>query len=194
MHNTFNPASPATVPAAGPRTAGAVLADYAGDWALDPAATTITLKTRSMRGLLPVRGTFRAIRGTARARVNGHLSARLEVDAASLRTGLKIRDGHLRGGDFLAVASHPAITIDIEHAEITDATTVAGVLHARGTSVPVRFPVTVTRISPDEAEVSAQVLVNRSQLGITTRANGATTMACHLTVHGTSNPPADGSR
>lgn len=150
-----------------------------GEWALDPARTTVTMRTRTMWGLLPVSGTFRATGGQVRLTPGGGVTGRIEVDAASVSTGLKVRDGHLRGEDFLAVDDHPVLAVVVERVE---GTTGVGVLHAKARSVPVRLPVRVTRTGADEVELDADLEVDRSHVGIDISTRGATTMATRVSV------------
>lgn len=82
-------------------------------------ATRFELDERTVRvdftaslGPLRVEGKFGAVRGTLLIPGADIESATLEmaVDAASVTTGLPMRDQHLRGPSFLAVAQHPFIT------------------------------------------------------------------------------------
>lgn len=155
-----------------------------GTWLLDPRSTTIALRTRSMWGLLPVTGTFRAAGGHVHVTPAWGVTGRVEVDAGSIDTGLRIRDGHLRGADFLAVVGHPLITVDLQRVEATAGSwTAVGVLRVRGQALPLRFPISVTSSGPDEVHVAAELQVDRSQVGIGMRSNGATVMDNRLVVH-----------
>jgi polyisoprenoid-binding protein YceI len=75
---------------------------------LDPERTAIEWRTRSM-GLIPVRGTATAVSGEARITPGGSATGTLRIDAASIATGNKRRDEHLRSKHFLDVAAAPMI-------------------------------------------------------------------------------------
>lgn len=77
---------------------------------LDPASLQVGF-TASL-GPFPVRGSFGDVRGVLEIPPAGieHAALTVEVGAASLTTGLAMRDRHLRGPSFLDAAHHPCIT------------------------------------------------------------------------------------
>lgn len=79
-------------------------------WAIDPTHTDVAFSVRHM-GLSTVRGRFDTVRGTVETGADGRPTAiRVELDTASINTGTKDRDAHLRSGDFFDAAAHPTIT------------------------------------------------------------------------------------
>ena len=61
-------------------------------------------------GLITVRGTFSGVRGTVEVPGNGEPpDVFITVDSQSVRTGIALRDRHLRGLRFLDAARHPVI-------------------------------------------------------------------------------------
>ena len=68
-------------------------------------------------GVIHVRGSFRAIAGTLVVPGSGAEDATIsfEVDAASVRTGISLRDHHLSGMRFLDSKPHPTIRFDSDH-------------------------------------------------------------------------------
>src|SRR5580698_5241100 len=58
----------------------------AGNWTLDPARSTATLKSRSVWGLVPVKGTFRKIEGAGTVSPTGEVTGRIDLAADSLET------------------------------------------------------------------------------------------------------------
>lgn len=69
----------------------------------------------------------------------------LEIQAASIDTGIADRDEHLRSEDFFDVANHPVLRF--ESASITGSApvyTVRGTLRMRGVAREVEFPLLVT--------------------------------------------------
>jgi polyisoprenoid-binding protein YceI len=80
-------------------------------WTLDPTHSLVGFSAKHMV-ITTVRGRFNEVKGTleldrenpARSRVS------VEIPTATIDTGVKQRDDHLRGGDFLEVEKYPAIT------------------------------------------------------------------------------------
>ncbi len=76
-------------------------------WRIDPAATRVHFEVRHF-GTSTSRGRFERVAGSIvldRAARSGEVS--IEVDTASVSTGLPPFDTMLRGGELLAVAAHP---------------------------------------------------------------------------------------
>jgi polyisoprenoid-binding protein YceI len=78
---------------------------------LTPDNVVITMSVRWLGGLI-VRGRFMDVRGTIHvpATDDDTAAVTVEVGAGSLRTGVSLRDRHLRGPLFLDAARHPTIT------------------------------------------------------------------------------------
>ena len=96
--------------------------EWTGDWQLDPERTTLEFHSPTFWGLAHVKGTFGGVSGSGRAAetdegidVTGHL----EIDAASVHTGIRKRDEHLRSPDFFDVQAFPSIAVVVESAEVT---------------------------------------------------------------------------
>ena len=124
----------------------------------------MAFRTRHLFGLAPVRGTFRVQAGTvdvteplASSRV------RLEIDAASFRTGLGARDVTVRSARFLDTGWHPVMVFV---AETTDGDTLDGALTVCGTTGPVRLPFELS-VQPDGSFTArAAVRIDRTDFGI----------------------------
>src|SRR6202042_1670696 len=89
-------------------------AALAGTWVLDPARSTVRLRSKSMWGLVPVKGTFGTVTGEGTVSPEGEISGTVTVDAASVDTGTAKRDQHLRSGDFFAVDTYPNIVFAVD--------------------------------------------------------------------------------
>src|ERR1700743_2531230 len=86
----------------------------AGSWTLDAGRSEIGLKSKSMWGLVPVKGVFREVAGTGTVSASGEVTGTVTVAAASIDTKNKKRDDHLRSADFFDVGNTPAITFVAE--------------------------------------------------------------------------------
>ncbi|MFI0979217.1 YceI family protein [Streptomyces sp. NPDC021093] len=80
-----------------------------GMWTIDPPHTAIRFIAKHV-GMANVHGRFQKFEGGVRVAANPEESeVRVRIEAASLTTGNKTRDNHLRSGDFLDVENYPYI-------------------------------------------------------------------------------------
>ncbi|MFF9338289.1 MULTISPECIES: YceI family protein [unclassified Streptomyces] len=80
-----------------------------GDWEIDPTHSQIGFTARHI-GLARIHGRFNSFAGAVRiADRMEHSAMHVVIDAASIDTGVQMRDDHLRSGDFLDVGVHPTI-------------------------------------------------------------------------------------
>jgi polyisoprenoid-binding protein YceI len=159
-------------------------ASLAGNWTLDPAKSTIGLKSRSMWGLAPVKGVFREVSGQGMVSPAGEVSGTITVAAASVDTKNKKRDEHLRSADFFQVTENPDITFTVDRiTPASDGVTVSGQLTARGQTHPVSFPARVSVSGGDEVWLDGEVQVDRSGFGMTWSPMGLASMKNTITVH-----------
>ncbi|GHA68930.1 YceI family protein [Streptomyces termitum] len=81
----------------------------AGDWEIDPTHSQIGFTARHI-GLARIHGRFNSFAGALRiADDMEHSAMHVVIDAASIDTGVQMRDDHLRSGDFLDVGAYPTI-------------------------------------------------------------------------------------
>jgi len=81
----------------------------AGTWAIDPAHSEISFTVRHL--MSKVRGVFRDFAGTAVVADDALAStASATIQLASVDTGTKQRDDHLRSSDFFNVDTQPVMT------------------------------------------------------------------------------------
>src|SRR4051794_26213770 len=80
-------------------------------WQIDPAHSSIEFAVKHMM-FTTVRGRFKDVKGTIAVNEQSpdNSSVNVEIDAASLDTGVADRDAHLRSADFLDVENHKTIT------------------------------------------------------------------------------------
>ena len=142
--------------------------DWLGDWQLDPARTTLAFRSPTFWGLAKVKGTFAGVTGSGEATAPNQISGRLEIDAASVDTGVRKRDEHLRSADFFDVEKHPLITATVTSAGLTDADTVR--LHVqlgiKGVERLLDLPVTVTTLDGGAIRLTAATELNRKDFAV----------------------------
>src|SRR6266704_919413 len=120
-------------------------AALAGSWTLDTSRSAIGLRSKSMWGMAPVRGTFREVAGTGTVSPDGQVSGTVTVAAASVDTKISKRDAHLRSAEFFDSDAHPHITVRVEGlTPASQGVTVTGTLTVRGRTRPLTFDATVS--------------------------------------------------
>jgi polyisoprenoid-binding protein YceI len=164
----------------------AQLADgsLAGNWTLDPARSTATLRSKSMWGLVPVKGAFRDLDGTGTVSPAGEVTGRITVAAGSLDTKNARRDKHLRSADFFDTEKFPAITFTLD--KLTPASTgavLSGTLTVRDRSRPVTFNATASPAGDGDVALDATIQADRSQYGLTWNQLGMVSKNNTITIH-----------
>jgi polyisoprenoid-binding protein YceI len=155
----------------------------AGPWTLDPARSTVHLRSKTMWGLVPVKGAFGQVSGEGVVAADGDVSGTLTVASASIDTRVKKRDEHLRSADLFDSATYPHFTFTAERLTLTsDAATVAGTLQVRDRTRPLTFPATVTESADGTVQINAQVAIDRSDFGLTWNQLGMASMKNTLTI------------
>ncbi|MEU4925521.1 YceI family protein [Streptomyces yokosukanensis] len=80
-----------------------------GDWEIEPAHSSIAFTARHI-GLARIHGRFETFAGALRIAERTERSAmHVVIDAASIDTGVRMRDDHLRSADFLDVRRFPTL-------------------------------------------------------------------------------------
>jgi len=149
-----------TVPTSGP------LGDLAtGSWILDPEDSRVEFRSRSFWGLVPVRGRFTRYRGSLDLAASPAIE--LAIEAASVDTGNRRRDEHLRSADFFDAAECPRIGFFAEAATLDGETLrTSGTLWAAGGSVPLEIEAAVRAVAGG-FELEARARVDQRELGMT---------------------------
>ncbi|MFB7505066.1 YceI family protein [Streptomyces broussonetiae] len=80
-----------------------------GDWEIEPTHSSISFTARHI-GLAKIHGRFASFAGAVRIGERVERSAmHVVIDAASIDTGVRMRDDHLRSADFLDVRRFPTL-------------------------------------------------------------------------------------
>ncbi|MEU6284636.1 YceI family protein [Streptomyces sp. NPDC047028] len=158
-----------------------------GRYAVDPARSSLSFRTRHLFGVLPVHGTFAVRGGTVEvAELFTASSVRAEVDADSFRTGNSGRDTAVRSARFLDTVRHPLITFTAENigtaapahtvtagearpatAEGGRPTAIAGTLTACGVTRPLTLAIGRAEVLADAFTVRARTRIDRTAFGVT---------------------------
>ena len=156
----------------------------AGNWTLDPAQSTVALKSKSMWGLVPVKGTFTEVEGAGTVSPTGDVTGQITVAAASVDTKNARRDKHLRSKDFFLAEEHPLITFAVaKFTPAADGVTVEGTLTVRGRTNPVTFTAAATQGTDGAVALDAEIEVDRSKYGLTWNQLGMSSMHNTITIH-----------
>ncbi|WP_433464803.1 YceI family protein [Spirillospora sp. CA-128828] len=153
--------------------AGDVELPPAGTWTIDPAHSIIGAVAQHL-GLTSVRGRFASFEGrieVAEPVEESTVTARIE--AASIDTGNKTRDDHLRSADFMTADVHPVITYESDGLTGAgpDRWTVHGRLTLNGITHPVDLDMTYLGSGTDpwggvRAAFRATAELRRADFGI----------------------------
>ncbi|MEU4092550.1 YceI family protein [Streptomyces sp. NPDC026673] len=155
-----------------------------GTWTLDPTGSAVRLAHRTMWGMATVKGTFGEVGGTGELAADGTAQGTLTVGAASLDTGNKQRDTHLRSADFLDAAAHPSIVFTAHRvtAGTDGALSADGELTVRGNTRPVTLTGRVETSSAETVVLAVEALVDRADFGLTWNRMGMIKGAATLSV------------
>src|ERR1700728_1970155 len=91
--------------------------DTAGVWSLDPDRSTVNFKIKNFWGLINVKGHFAGVSGDGQVTGKGAIFGRLDIQVASLHTGIGKRDEHLRSADFFDADRSPQISVVVTAVE-----------------------------------------------------------------------------
>jgi polyisoprenoid-binding protein YceI len=139
-----------------------------GTWTLVPDQSTIAVKNKSMWGLVPVKGRFTEFSGEGQLTAPQTVSGRIDIKAASLRTGIRKRDEHLHSADFFEAEKFPDISVIVSGADAVDGDTVdlRAQLTIKGTTKPLALRAKVSPVGDGGMRLTTQATVNRQDFGV----------------------------
>ena len=140
----------------------------AGTWTLDQGRSSFEFKNKTFWGLANVKGHFTEFGGGGKVETGGTVSGRLDIKAASVRTGIKRRDNHLRSADFFDAEHHPDITVTVNGVDASGAgeLTVRAELSIRGNTLALPLPVKAEVLDDGSVRLTTTTTVDRNQLGV----------------------------
>ena len=154
-----------------------------GSWSLDRQRSRVEFQTRTLWGLMRVCGHFEDYEGRLDLAANPAIE--LTINSASLQSGNRKRDEHLRSADFFDSAHHPRVrfvsdSVAPEGPE-GDTLRVRGRLFARDRSVPLEMTAHVRRADGELVLVTAVTAAHR-ELGMNWNWLGAISARTELRV------------
>jgi polyisoprenoid-binding protein YceI len=156
----------------------------AGDWTLDPAKSEIRLRSKSIWGLVSVKGVFGQVSGSGTVSPAGEVHGTITVAAGSVDTKNKKRDEHLRSADFFDVGNYPDITFTVDQIRPAgEGVTVTGSLAVRGRARPVSFGAQVSSFDGGEVWLDGEIEISRADFGLTWNQLGMASMNNTITIH-----------
>lgn len=150
-------------------TAADILSRATGTWTLDPARSSFTFKNKTMWGLMNVKGRFTDCSGEGRVDAGGSVSGRIDVKAATVKTGIKQRDNHLRSADFFDAEHFPDISVTVNGVDPGDGDelNVSADMSIRGNTVALPMRVRGEVLDDGALRLTTTTTVDREQLGVT---------------------------
>jgi polyisoprenoid-binding protein YceI len=166
----------------------ALLADgkLAGAWTLDGARTSVGLSSKSVWNLVKVKGRFTRVTGAAAISATGEVNGTLTVEAASVDTGNKKRDDHLRSADFFDAAKYPDISASVSSVTLSgdgEDATFSGTLTVRDQTRPVTISGKVSAQGADAIALDAELPVNRGDYGMSFNQLNMMSLDNIITIH-----------
>lgn len=153
-----------------------------GRWRIDPTRSSIEFRARTLWGLATAKGRFERYQGTLDFERTPAIE--LKIDADSLNTHNRIRDRHLRSGDFFDVRNHPEVRFVSETVRLDGQTLkVRGHLEAAGKSLPLELDGSLRPVG-DEYEIEVRTPADHRQLGMSHGVLGMIPTPSELIVQG----------
>jgi polyisoprenoid-binding protein YceI len=153
-----------------------------GRWRIDPARSKVEFRARTLWGRATVKGRFERYQGILDLERSPAIE--LRIDAASLNTNNRLRDRHLRSGDFFDIENNPEIRFESDSATVDgEQLKVRGRLEAAGKRLPVELDATLRPVG-DEFDIEARTFADHRKLGMSHGTLGMIPTPSELIVHG----------
>ena len=137
-----------------------------GTWKLDPEGSSVSFRTRAAL-VIRASGSLRVTDATVTVAKDGQVDGDLTIDSASIDSGIKRRDTHLRSADFFDVTNYGVISIAISSAQAIAGNSfqVQGVLTVLARSTPISLPVTIETYG-ESVKVTGELVIAKHHLGM----------------------------
>jgi polyisoprenoid-binding protein YceI len=138
-----------------------------GTWTVDADASHARFTAGALAGLVKTPGHFRSLSGDLTIEQD-RATGVLRIDAASIDTGNRLRDNHLRRRDFFRVAKHPELRYEVQALTPSGpgALRLDGELTIAGTRTALPLDAELRVHSSQMVEISARTDVDRVALGV----------------------------
>jgi polyisoprenoid-binding protein YceI len=138
-----------------------------GTWLVDSERSYARFVAATLRGAVKVRGTIGSLSGNLVLGAEG-ASGALTLDSASVDTGNRLRDRHLRGRDFFGVVEHPQLRYELRSLTrgSDDRVRLEGDLLVAGTWTTLPLEATLQLRRDGGAEIKCRTRVDRFILGV----------------------------
>ena len=137
-----------------------------GAWSVDPGHSEIGFAVKSIWGLQTIRGVFGIYEGSLRVGA-GQAVGELTIESASLDSGHKRRDRHLRSSDFFDSERYPRIVFtSTSLVARNDGATITGELAIGSSRLRLEIPVCVEETTDDGVRLEGKITVPRKAVGL----------------------------
>ncbi|MBV9000799.1 MAG: YceI family protein [Solirubrobacterales bacterium] len=160
-----------------------------GLWRLDPQRSSVEFRVEYAWGLGTAKGHFERYEG--RLDLSTDPAIELMIDAASVQTGNRRRDKHLRSATFFDAENHPSVRFVSDSVVLEgDTLEVRGRLSARDQSIPLELEAHLRGVD-GELEIKAAPRAQHRDLGMTWSPLGIISPHSELLVTGYLIPTTD---
>lgn len=153
-------------------------------WRLDPSGSSAEFRVPNFWGITSDKGRFQRLYGWLEVDDDHRWRMELTMDAASLDTGNRRRDRHLRSAEFFDAEHHPEVRF--RSSGVNDhgggRLHIQGELEAAGERAPLHVEVTVKH-ADGRLDLDAAATVDQRQLGMTFSPLGMVRTPTALSVH-----------
>ena len=139
-----------------------------GAWTVVPDQSTVLVKAKTMWGLSTVKLRFTELSGEGQITAPQTVSGRVDVKTASVQTGIRKRDDHMRSADYFEAEKFPVISIVIKSAEAIegDVVDLRADLTVKGTTKPLTLKTRVSPVGDGGMRLTPEATVDRQQFGV----------------------------
>jgi polyisoprenoid-binding protein YceI len=144
----------------------------AGRYGIDSRGSTLTVRSRHLFGVAPVRGTMAIRHGLVEvADPITDSSVQVEIDTTSFHTGSRHRDADVRSARFLDATRYPSMTFTSQRLDHSNGRwTLTGTLIVRDVARPVSLAIEQSAVqpgTPNSFVVYATTRIDRTDFGLT---------------------------
>jgi polyisoprenoid-binding protein YceI len=142
-------------------------AGLSGSWRVDPQASHARFVAGTLAGAVKTSGRFGSLSGDLVAD-EAHAAGALVIDSASIDTGNRMRDRHLRSRDFFHVKRHAQLRYEAHSisSQGPGSARIGGELVVAGTRTPLTLDVTLRAAADGVVELACRTEVDRVALGV----------------------------